>query len=365
MPIILHIDMDYFFAQIEERKKPWLKTRPVIVGAHPKKGQGRGVVSTCNYLARKFGVHSGMAISEAYRLCSHAAFLPVRGKLYGTTSGKIMKLLCRNVGQGSMEQVSVDEAYLDVSWLESFSAAKKFGLQLQQSIWKAEQLTASVGIGPNKMIAKIASGFKKPRGLTVITPEQVNGFLQPMRVGVLPGVGEKAALALTDRGINKVSDLLEYPEANLVAWFGKFGHSLYQEARGVDDRTIVTSSEVKSIGRQETFAEDTRDKSLVTKTLIRLAREVWEEMREKKFRFRTVTVTCRYKYFETLDRSKTIASASEQFVTFKSLVLQLFLPLFLDTKKPIRLAGVRLSKFQVEDEEPEQQETPCEQLRLL
>lgn len=338
--------MDYFFAAVEERENPALKGQPVVVGADPRGGKGRGVVSTCNYPARKFGIHSGMPISIAWRKCPSAIFLPVRFDLYVKVSEQIMNLLRKFINQrGKFEQVSIDEAYLDVSFLKSYSKAVKLAKKIKKEIKKKEKLTCSIGIGPNKLIAKIASDYKKPDGLTVVRPEKVQSFLEPMDVDVLYGVGPKTAGILYQMNVQTVKDLKKVSKTRLVNVFGVFGEDLYNMARGIDEREVEERWEIKSIGRQTTFLEDTRDRGLITRTLLSLAREVWQEVREQKFLFRTVTVTCRYFDFETHDKSETLKEPTDSFQKLKILSLKLILPFLVGKKKKVRLIGVRVSNL--------------------
>ncbi|MDP3985723.1 MAG: DNA polymerase IV, partial [bacterium] len=209
MRIFLHIDMDYFFAQIEERRNPALRGHPVVVGADPQNGHGRGVVSTCNYEARKFGIRSALPISEAWRRCSNAVFLPCRMSLYGEVSHRIFEIVKQFADLSNFEQVSIDEAYLDISHVGSYDAAKTVGEKMRAEIFDREQLTASVGVGPNKLIAKIAAGFKKPNGLTVVRPDESANFLASMPSDVLYGVGPKTYERLQEIGVHTVNDILK------------------------------------------------------------------------------------------------------------------------------------------------------------
>ncbi|MDP6703866.1 MAG: DNA polymerase IV, partial [archaeon] len=183
--IILHLDMDAFFAQVEERESPHFKGKPVVVGADPKDGKGRGVVSTANYKAREYGIHSAMPISEAWRMCPTAIFLPVQGRYYGEISSQIMEIIkeyCPVV-----EQVSVDEAYCDVSFTKTYKEAEKLAETIQREVWKQQKLTCSCGVGPNKMMAKIACEAGKPNGITVITNRRAEKYLEPLSVRAIPG----------------------------------------------------------------------------------------------------------------------------------------------------------------------------------
>ena len=343
--IILHLDMDYFFAQVEERRNPYLRTRPVIVGADPRGGHGRGVVSTANYIARRFGVRSGMPISTAYKRCSHAEFISVHMGDYGEVSQCIFSILRELAPSAPFEQVSIDEAYIDVSYTGNYLAAEVLARYMKAEILKREQLTASVGIGPSKMIAKIAAGMEKPNGCTIVLPDAVSSFLLPMKASVLPGVGVKTTERLERIGVRTVRDVLNTSEEMLSGACGRSAEHLLELAQGIDDRSVVQAHVVKSIGRETTFSEDTRDKSIVTQTFIKLAREVWNEVRVNEFRFRTVTIVYRYANFETHTSSRTLDAPTDSFVTLKSVGMQLLLPAFLGTRKAMRLVGIRASQF--------------------
>lgn len=303
--IVLHVDMDSFFASVEIRDKPELKGKPVIVGSDPRGGSGRGVVSTCSYAARKFGIHSAMPISQAYRLCPDAAFLPVNMKLYAGVSEKVMEIL-KGFGE-KFQQVSVDEAYLvpgpDV---HTYEEAATCALRIKDEIQKQERITCSVGVGPNKLIAKIASGFQKPDGLTVVRPEDVRGFLFPMKVSTIPGIGEKADVVLKEMGITKIEELANFNVQLLSEKFGKMGLRMKQMANGLDFGDVVEKDGVKSISRHGTFNEDTSDPAKITETLETLVGDVHFNLMKQRLLFRTVTLTVRYEDFSTFTRSKTV-----------------------------------------------------------
>ena len=348
--IILHIDMDYFFAQIEERENPQFKGKPVVVGADPKKGLGRGVVSTANYEARKYGIHSALPISKAYELCPKAIFLPVNMELYEKVSNEIMEIVKKY--SPIYEIVSLDEAYLDLShilrdrekvstkniWLE----AEKIGKKLKEEIFEKEKLTCTVGIGPNKTIAKLSAEKAKPDGLKVIKPDEVENFLDPLDVDDLPGIGPKTAEKLRAIGVNKIFELKKFSKERLREIFGKVGERIWERARGIDEEPVSPEEVIKSIGRQITFERDTRNPRLIFGTFEKLIKEIHDELIENNFSFRTITVICRYKGFETHTKSKTLKESSKDFEILKRESKKLLLKFFLENKKPIRLIGLRV-----------------------
>ena len=203
--IILHVDMDSFFASVEVSRRPVLAGKPVVVGADPKAGMGRGVVSTCSYEARTYGIHSAMPISKAYQNCPHAVFLPVNFPLYTAVSRNIMAIL-HHFG-GTIQQVSIDEAFIDLTHLGSFAAAEQIALRIKAAVVREEGITCSVGVGPSRIVAKIASDWKKPDSLTVVRPEKVAGFLSPLPIRKIPGIGEKSGAILNAMGIESIAEL--------------------------------------------------------------------------------------------------------------------------------------------------------------
>ena len=211
--IILHINMDYFFVQIEERENPQFKGKPVVVGADPKGGKGRGVVSTANYEARKYGIHSALPISKAFELCQEVAFLPVNMELYENTSRSIMEIVKKY--SPKWEIVSLDEAYLDTSFLGNYQKAESLAQKLKKEILEKEKLTSTIGIGPNKLIAKMSDEKAKPDGLLVIKPNKVKSFLELLDIEDLPGIGPKTAEKLRAIGINNIKELKRLSKTKL------------------------------------------------------------------------------------------------------------------------------------------------------
>lgn len=356
MRIIGHLDMDAFFAAIEERDHPELRGRPLVVGADPAGGQGRGVVSTANYPARVYGIHSAMPISRAWQLAEAArrrgrpaaAFVRGNYRRYTEVSQRIMAILRRHAPV--VEGAGIDEAYFDLSFTGSYDRAADLARQIKAAILGQERLTASIGIGPNKMVAKIASDFQKPDGLTLVTLEEAEDFLAPLAVRKIPGIGPKTEQSLARLGIKTVKDLKRFTPEELRERFGKWGPSLYERIRGRHDSPLVTEWEPKSVGEQETFAQDTRDLEFIFSRLWELCRGVWQRFLADGFHtFRTVVVTVRFADFDTYSRSHTRGEPAASLRTLTFEAMKLLMP-FLDRRenpkhKLIRLIGVRVEKL--------------------
>lgn len=362
MRIIVHVDMDAFYAAVEERLNPALRDLPVAVGADPKEGKGRGVVTTANYMARKYGIRSALPISRAWRFAEAArkrgepatVFIQPNMAFYREVSSRIMQIMQRYAD--AFEDASIDEAYLDVSSRENFPAATEYMRLLKAEIRDREGLGCSVGIAPNKLIAKIASGHQKPDGLTVIEPEMVESFLNSLPIRVIPGIGPKSESFLHEQNLRTVDDLRQVPRPTLVEWFGKWGERLYELARGIDESEVSNEWTRKSLGEQETFEEDTSNQSVVAGRLDLMAERIIAKLRGKEFiGFRTVTVTVRFDDFQTSNRSRTLKDGirvddeNHALRRLKEEALSLILPFF-DARenprgKPFRLIGLRLEKL--------------------
>lgn len=251
--------MDAFFASVELRERPELAGLPVVVGADPRKGKGRGVVCTCSYEAREYGIHSAMPVSQAYKLCPDASFLPVNIRLYVQVSDNVMEIMKGYAEK--FQQYSIDEAFLvPKPEIQSYEEAAVIAMRIKDEIKRQERITCSVGVAPNKIIAKVASKVQKPDGLTVVRPEEVRDFLFPLNVTKIPGIGEKTTEAFKLMGINKVEELANCDIQRLTERFGKMGLWLKQVANGNDDSEVKDwDTAVKSISRSRTFGEDTDD----------------------------------------------------------------------------------------------------------
>lgn len=340
--VILHVDMDSFFASAEVREKPELKGKPVVVGADPKGGKGRGVVSTCSYEARKYGIRSGMPISRAYKLCPTAVFLPVNFPLYEKASGEVMGILRSHAEK--FQQVSIDEAYMDVSALGSFEAARELALRIKQEIMEKEKLTCSIGIGPSKVVAKIASDYRKPDGLTVVEPSQVREFLSPLPVRKIPGIGKKTEAELKAIGITNIGQLAGFDIQKLISRFGKWGIYMHELASGMDESEVREEECCKSISRETTFEEDTGNPEVLDRTLEELAEDVQKSLIGEGFLFRTVGIKVRTRGFITHTRAHTLGHHTDELDMIKDTAKAL-LTEFLDGRM-IRLIGVRLSNLE-------------------
>ncbi len=341
--IIFHLDMDHFYTAVETRERPELQGKPVIVGADPKGGEGRGVVSTSSYEARKVGVRSGMPISRAYKLCPEGTYLPPNFPLYIRVSNEIMTIARQYADK--FEQWGIDEAFLDVSSkVKDFKEAEDLAHRLKLEIYEKEHLTASIGVGPNKLVAKIASDYQKPDGLTVVNEEEVEKFMHPLPVRKLLWVGRKTEEKLKEMRINTIGELARYDPTVLSEMFGVAGTQMFLMSHGVDRSEVAERSEVKSISHETTFEEDTADTQAILQALDGLADDVSEEATRQKLFFKTVTIKIRYQNFETHTRSKTLQFMTNRSKDLKKNAVELALP-YLRINRKIRLIGVRVSTF--------------------
>ncbi|RJO68500.1 MAG: DNA polymerase IV [Myxococcales bacterium] len=304
---IMHLDMDAFFAAIEQRDDPSLVGKPVIVGARPGT---RGVVSTCSYEARRYGIRSAMPIAEAYRKCPHGVYLPPDFKRYQEASDRVMETLAAI--SPVVEPVGIDEAFVDISGLDRlFGSPEAIGRRAKVAIRQAVRLTASVGIGPNRLVAKIASDFRKPDGLTVVPPEAVLDFLAPLDIARLRGVGKVLVERLHQLGIQTVGQLRRFNEERLAELVGDSAAAmLRREAHGLGSDAVGQERERKQIGKETTFDEDVTDVETLRRTLLRLAGEVGRRARRAGVRGRCITVKIRLAGFETHTRRKTLKEAT-------------------------------------------------------
>ena len=345
----MHVDLDAFFAAVEEKESPELKGKPVIVGADSKGGAGRGVVSTANYIAREFGVRSAMPISKAWRLCPEGVYLRPNFELYEKVSAKIMEILRKYADK--FEQVGIDEAFLDVGKrVKDFDEAAKLADKMKKEVFNKEKLTCSVGVGSNKLIAKLASDFRKPYGLTVVKSEDMRNFLNPLPVRKLLGVGPKTEIKLKKLGIKTIGDLAKFNKETLIKMFGKWGAEMHELANGIDNDEVVEEYEAKSVGREVTFEEDTDDSYIILKTIDSLVDEFHQEILSEGIFFKTITVKIRYENFETHTHSKSLINPTNKLDAIKKIAKELTLP-FLTQKRKIRLIGVRVSGLTFSDKQ--------------
>ena len=338
MRIVMLIDMDYFYVACEELRNPELKDKPTIVGAHPKEGKGRGVVMTCNYAARKYGIHSGMPISSAYRIKPDANYLPTDFMYYEEKSREVM-LIIKSYAY-KMEQVSVDEAYVEVAEIEDYKAAEETARKVKSEIKEKTGLPCSIGISTNKLLAKMACSSAKPDGIKVVKAENAAAFLREMPVGDLYGIGRKTSEKLEKLGYMKIGDLAKANIMHLMEIFGSFGLEMHNYANGIDDSEVSENYEVKSISREFTFERDTNDREEVSNALLRLSKEVMDDVEKQGFSFKTVTLKRRYSDFSEQLKSRSI-KPSNRLEDITETILSIYNAE--DEKRKIRKLGVRVS----------------------
>ena len=337
---ILHCDMDCFYAAIHVRDDPSLAGKPVLVGGKPG---GRGVVAAANYEARRYGVHSAMPSTQASRLCPHAVFLPPDFSRYRAESEKVFTVF-RQVSD-VVQSVSIDEAYIDVTeCFPEWGSATAIARHLREAVLQQTGLTMSVGVGPNKLVAKVASDFRKPDGLTVVPPAGVERFLAPLSVRVLPGVGPATQRSLARLDVSTVADLRRWRETALVERFGKYGRSLFRFARGLDERPVRTGRQRKSLSAERTYAQDLETEEEIREEIGRLASRVAKGLAKKDLRARTVSVKVRYSDFTTVTRAATLPMPTRDAEALRRSALELMARTDAG-RRPVRLLGVGTSNL--------------------
>lgn len=345
---ILHVDMDAFFAAVEEREDPSLRGQPVVIGADPRGGEGRGVVSTANYEARRYGIHSAQPISQAWHRCPHAVFLPPRGRLYAQVSRQVFEVFARFTDL--VEPLGIDEAFLDVTASRRlFGPGPELARRLKNEVRSATGLTASVGVAPSKFVAKIASDLEKPDGLTVVEPGGEATFLAPLPVRRLWGAGPKTLEKLKALGCTTIGDVAALDPDVLERRFGEaMGRRFHRLSNGRDPRPVHPDRERKSLGKETTFDEDVADRAAVERTLLRLCEGVAASCRRKDIAGTTVTVKLRFRGFDTVTRQCTLPAPADTVEAVWPAARTLFHKADRG-RVPIRLVGVTLSGF---DEAP-------------
>lgn len=351
---IIHVDMDAFFAAVEQRDNPALRGKPVIVGGKPG---GRGVVSTCSYEARKFGVHSAMPTNKAYQLCPHGIFVRGRFEAYKEASNIIREIFFDYTDL--VEPLSLDEAYLDVTENHKGNpSATLIAQEIRARIWKETQLTASAGVAPNKFLAKVASDFNKPDGLTVITPDKAEQFLEELDIKKFFGVGKATQTKMHALRIKTGADLKKWTEIDLVKAFGKSGRYYYKIVRGIDNREVKPHRTRKSYGKEKTFSEDVGDLDWVNNFLDELAQTISDGMKKIPTAGKTITLKVRYKNFDTVTRSHSLSHYTNKKEEISTIARQLLEQTDAGVRE-IRLLGISLSNLNlIEKEYFEQLELP-------
>ena len=367
---ILHIDIDAFFAAVEQLDNPAYRGKAVVIGADPKNGMGRGVVSTASYEARKCGVHSAMPISQAFRRCPQAVFLPPRFHRYREASQKFFEILQRY--SENIEPLSIDEAFLDCTVqinalgnvlenvqekrlekglensLEKLLETKALTLHIQKTVLQEIGLTTSVGAASNKSIAKIASDMHKPNGITICPPGYEKDFLAPLPVKKLWGVGEKTGQKLASFQIQTIGDLASLDTKDLQKKLGTWGLRLQQLAMGIDEREICGKRVRKSISEEVTFPKDLSNENSLQEIIHQIAQNLGQKMQKRKIQGRTVIFKIRFADFQTFTRSKTIQLATDDADKISKAALYLYRSFDKITKK-VRLLGLGMAKLEVKN----------------
>lgn len=354
--MILHVDMDAFYASVEERDNPTLRGKPVIVGGTP---EGRGVVAAANYVVRKFGVHSAMATGKALKLCPDAIVIRPRMDHYAKISSQIREIFHRYTPV--VEPLSLDEAFLDATEsVPLFDSVETIGRAIKQDIRNELNLIASVGVAPNKFLAKLASDMDKPDGFTVIKPDEIEFVLAPLSVARIWGVGTVTRQRFERLGIQTIGQLKALSLQVLQAEFGKSGEHFWQLARGIDDRAVIADREAKSISNETTFAEDVSDMDVLRAWLMELTEQVARRLRSQSLTGRTVHLKIRYSNFDTYTRTKSLSPATNATNQLWSVASQLLASELPDRPLCVRLLGMGVSNLQ--KQQPVQQSLFAEEL---
>ena len=348
---ILHVDLDAFYAAVEVREAPALAGRPVVVGADPRGGRGRGVVAAASYEARAFGIHSAMPISQAYRRCPDAVYLRPRMRLYAAVSARFMAILERYTDL--LEPLSIDEAFLDVTASRAlFGDGAVIARRLKEEVRDEEGITASIGVAPSKFLAKIASDLRKPDGLVVVPPDGVAAFLAELPVQRLWGAGPKAIQGFRQLGAMTIGAVARLPRERLLETFGEsLGAHFHALAHGDDPRAVVPDRRRKSVGHETTFLEDVRDRASVRRTLLELVEEVARRLRRAGLRGQVVHLKLRSADFTTVTRQETLAAPADTTDAIWPAAERLLAKAD-DGAQAIRLVGVSLSLFDGERQMP-------------
>lgn len=302
---IIHVDMDAFYASVEMREDPSLKDKPVIIARHPKETGGKGVVATANYEARKYGIHSAMSSQKAYELCPNAVFVSGNFDLYREVSAQVREIFKRYTDL--IEPLSLDEAYLDVTKNKmNMKSATVIAKRIQREVWDEVHLTCSAGVSYNKFIAKLASDYQKPAGITVIPPEKASAFLLDLPIEKFYGVGKKTVERMHELNVFTGKDLYQMDQMTLIHHFGRMGFSLYRKVRGIDDGPVRASRERKSIGKENTYNHVLQTDNEVIAELRHLSKRVYQTLIKHQKHGKTVVLKIRYADFETITKRMTL-----------------------------------------------------------
>lgn len=343
---IIHFDMDAFYASIEIRDDPSLKDKPLVIGGSP---QSRAVVCTASYAARKFGVKSAMPCSQAARLCPEAIFMAPNFHKYHAVSQQIRGIFQQYTAM--IEPLSLDEAFLDVTHNERGLYATKLAKMIQDQIYEELQLTGSAGVAPNKLLAKIASDINKPRGLTVILPEQARRFMEHLPLRRIHGIGPASEKRLQKAGLFYCRDVWQRSPDELEEVLGSMGRWIWERSQGIDERPVEVERERKSLGKEDTFATDILDLDVLIRELKVLAKEVGEALRHRGLRGKTITVKCKYADFHQVTRSRSLLAPTDEAGLIEDIALELLRQTEAGQRK-VRLLGISVANFEQAEESP-------------
>ena len=348
---IVHVDMDAFYAAVEQLDNPACKGKPVIVGADPKGGMGRGVVAACSYEARKLGIRSALPISRAWKLCPQGVFVRPRMKRYVEVSHQVMDVFRRYTDL--VEPLSIDEAFLDITGsVALLGKPEDIARSIKDDVRTVTSLTASVGLAPNKFLAKIASDLRKPDAFVVVREGEIEAFLRDLPISRLWGVGPKTEQRLHEMGFRTIGQVAMATRESLVRYLGSLGEHLYQLSRGHDERPVVPNWEPKSVSSETTFDEDTSDRELLVRTILDLSDHVAERLRKDNYRARRVTLKLRYSSFSTHTKQHSLDKLIQTGEEIATVARDLFRQFSL--KQKIRLIGVSAGDLQRDGKEPQQ-----------
>lgn len=349
--IILHIDMDYFFAQCEEREHPEIKGKPVVICVYSGRGGDSGAVSTSNYEARKLGVKAGIPIYRAKKLAPDAVFLPVNMELYRSISDEVMEILRSYCER--FEQESVDEAFCELTGkVSDFDEAKLLAARIKDEIKQRTGLTCSAGVAPNKLVAKIASDFQKPDGLTVVRPDEILRFLSSLKITDLIGVGKKTSERLNELGVKTIGDLSKLSKDDLIREFGQAkGAWLKQASQGIDDSQVEEREGTEQIGRIITLKENTRELKVILDAVDKLSEDVYRKLETRKLSFKSVSFIAISTDLKTRTKSRTLGAPAKDFETLKSTAHELAKAFLNEHHFLLRRVGVRVANLAGEQEQ--------------
>ena len=358
---IMHIDLDAFFVSVEQTENPRLRDKPVIVGGRPDR---RGVVAAASYEARSFGIHSGMPLTTAYRLCPQAIFIEGSFKKYRDASRHFMAILADF--SPFMEPAGIDEAYMDVTGFESiYGSIHQMAMALKKRVKDELGLCASAGIAGGKVIAKVASDLSKPDGLVEVAGGEERCFLAPLAIDKLPGIGKKTARILKGIGITTIGELAAMPPDALKSWFGTSGEVLYRHARGIDNREVASPGAAKSVSRETTLPQDTKDRSLLRATLDYLSQQVGSDLRRQGKHARCITLKLRYADFTTISRRRSLKQGGDTDQVIFSTGLELMNKALSWEKQPVRLIGIGVSNLTQAGKQLDMLDTSAQRLENL